>query len=414
MSIDAARKIAALFAVNGSNALLPLLLFPLLANRLSSEGFAHLVSVEAVMLYIMSFSMLGYEVAGVKKIIHKKMRGKWHDIYFYVAASVTMRLLFAGFIVVLVSGIAFMQFGERYLYLSLIWGLHPIGVAMQPSFYFQAVSENEKYACVLIFSRLLSLVLGWNFIENEEDVYLACGFISGGFFLSGFVSLWLAAYSLRKKGAVLMKGRRADYFSKVNINLASANLFVGLFRGSNILLLRSFANAEVVVVYALAEKMVKIIQATSMPLNLYFQNKLNEDLSKKEVSRKYVLKQVWAKTKPQIKLMTVVVMFFIFAMSISKYILNFVIFDGKVIVLTALMSLSVFFGISNFMFGTLGMSILNASQFFTRNVFLVGLISIVLTAVSARYFSIEGVAAVFVLAEILLFFLVMSYYRVEK
>jgi O-antigen/teichoic acid export membrane protein len=81
--------------------------------------------------------------------------------------------------------------------------------------------------------------------------------------------------------------------------------------------------------------------------------------------------------------------------------------------LISIMIFSIFFGVLNFMYGTLGLNHLGQKRYFAMSIFLTGLISLVLLIVLTKYFSINGTAINFVLSELILLIFILHKYKIR-
>lgn len=367
------------------------------------------------MLYILSFASYGFEVLGVREISAKKNSNDEYGIANYFAASILTRIsIFLALTIPLIVFTIFYQ-GGRFFELSLIWSLHPLGVLLQSNFYFQALNKNKYFSILLVTTRIISLAIAYFYIQ-PGDVLLASACISGSFFLSGVIAcghilISHAAYINAKDSL-----RNCIHQYKQGLHLASGNTFVAMFRGSNVLILSAFSSASEVMIYSLAEKIIKVVQAASMPLNMHYQNKVNNwfDHAKTRPTTNALKKKIWEFTRIQL--------WIIFSMIAASLIalITYRKTDGTFLVspdqlsITSFMSIAIFLGICNYMFGAIGLTLLGRERNFAKYVFISGMASIVLSMLSAKFLGIFGVATAYVLGEAILFTLCIRAFSIFK
>ena len=78
------------------------------------------------------------------------------------------------------------------------------------------------------------------------------------------------------------------------------------------------------------------------------------------------------------------------------------------------MNLAVFFGISNFMFGSAGLNFLSERKYFFKSIFLVGMLSVIITLSLTFFIGVFGAAISFVLSEVMLLILIIKKYNIFK
>ena len=83
----------------------------------------------------------------------------------------------------------------------------------------------------------------------------------------------------------------------------------------------------------------------------------------------------------------------------------------EILVLISAMSVAVLFGISNYMFGTVGLSIIGEHRYYAKSIFRVGIVTLILSIIMSYMFQEFGAAFSFVVGELLLLVFFYSKYR---
>jgi PST family polysaccharide transporter len=77
------------------------------------------------------------------------------------------------------------------------------------------------------------------------------------------------------------------------------------------------------------------------------------------------------------------------------------------------MIFSIFFGVLNFMYGTLGLNHLGQKRYFAKSIVITGSISLLTLLVFTKYFSVYGTATNFVLSELILLVFILNKYKIK-
>ena len=397
----AALNLVALAAIQGANALIPILFFPYLVFILGTTLFAKLVAFEAVALYVVTVSLYSFEVIGVQRLIEAKGRGRDEisRVYFEILYTRIFLFLVSCFIVLAI----FYLFFPHDLIYAAMWMLLPLGQVFQSNYYYQAVERNFANALIIILSRFSFIAVGYFFVKGVDDVFLAHALIPLSYLVSGLFSVALIAKQLESLPPYI----RANVIWETLCSgwvLFFGNLAVVLYRNSNILILTAVSgNVVAISAYAVAEKLVKMLQAICTPLNQLFFPRV---ISALQLEKSLPVTVIWKYTKPQIVIfilfLPVVIFLAYIDLSYRQYIFNKDIFPIFII-----MSFAPLFGIANFMFGMVGLSAVKKSGSFAQGTVLAGFSSVALCIASSQFFSTYGAAFSYLLAEVILFLYVI-------
>lgn len=390
-----------LMAIQGANALFPLLVFPFLLGALGTDAFSTLVVAEAVAFYVLTVCLYSFDTSGVQYILEAKRDGghKAEARCFFNILGVRVFLFFISALPL--GAIYYFCAGESFS-VFLVWLFFALGMVLQSNYYFQAIERNWPLAAFVIVSRVIALLSVYFFVKNAEDLLLASLILVGSFLASGgaaFFSLIkkfgfseLKAFSFKSVVPLLSEGK----------HIFVGNASVALFRGANVLILAGISNASAVSAYSLAEKVIKSIQALARPLNQLFMpkairawNMLVED----KKTKLEAFRIIWKHTRVQVFLMLLVLPVggvFIYVAHLFEYLVGF---SDHAIFLIALMAPAVVFGVANAMFGAVGLSLIGAQAYFAKAVFCVGVTVFLLSIVASYFFGATGAAFSFVIAE---------------
>ena len=391
----------ALAAIQGANAVFPIIFFPYFLFVLGPSLFARLVVLEAVALYILTISLYSFKIIGAQRLIEAKKSSDLAVLRVYFETLYTRLSLFlvsAGCVL-----FVFYVFFPRDLIYIAVWLFFPLGQILQSNYYYQAMEENGINAILIIGSRVLFLMGGYILIKGVDDVLIAHALIPMSYFSSGLISVFVVRRQM--KGVMIPLDVSLIWRNlKEGWVLFFGGLAVVLYRNTNVLILTAVSgNAIAISAYAMAEKMVKMLQAICTPLNQLFLPRVILALQLKNINPK---SEIWKYTKPQVLTFAA----FLPLVSLMAYFDSNhgqLIFNSKTLNIFLVMSLVPIFGIVNFMFGMVGLSVLNKSTSFARGTILAGFSSVVLCAIGGHFFAAYGAAIAFLFAEIILFACVM-------
>lgn len=394
-----AKNLISLAAIQGGNALIPLIMFPYFLSKLGPQNFSQLAALEAASFILLTFSLYSFDVSGLKKINNAKRIGN-HSL-----ARTHYSILYARLIIFLPCALLLVLltfFFERNLSLvSLVWLFFPLGVVLQSSYFYQATSNNLPLALFVVTPRIASCIIAFTYTNEDTSLLFASSLISLSYFASGVAS---SIYMYKTLGF-----RAPNRLTRTSLALIrqGRHLFVGglsvlLYRGSNTLLLTALsAPPSAISVYAIAEKYVKMLQAITFPITQLFAVRLVRDITDSGHGVKPLRQILWANTKHQVTLAVAIATAFSLACVTIAPSIDWAIPEQALHLMLVMIPATVL-GIVNYMYGTLAFSSLNMESFYAKMLLLCGISTITVSAILIHYFSAVGAAAAYTFAEALL------------
>ncbi|WP_276489093.1 oligosaccharide flippase family protein [Ectopseudomonas mendocina] len=388
-----------LVAIQGGNAIFPLIVFPLLLSSLGWDAFSTLVVAEALAFYVLTICLYGFDLLGVKYIIEASQRGEdGAEIYFNILVA---RMILFTIAAVFFSGFYYV-FGVDNFIVFFVWLFFPLGMVLQSNYYFQAIERNFYLAFVILVSRFLAILAIYFFVKVPADLLLASLILVGSFLASGAAVFFLMLLRFGLAGLGFVKPRLIYDLLYDGRHVFLGGLSVVFFRGSNVLVLAVVSTSLAVSSYSLAEKIIKSTQALARPLNQFFTPRVIKEWGGSGKTNSVALSILWRNTKLQVALMLCVMPVIVFVMYISFSHEYFSGLNEYSLILVLLMSPAVVFGVANAMFGALGLSLIGAQSYFATAVFIVGVLALLFSIVVSPFWGGAGAAVSFVLGEVLL------------
>lgn len=406
------RNLFCLATIQLSNALLPLIAFPAVMLSIGVEQFSSIAITEAVATLLLAITLYSFEIDGVSSVVGLSVVEDREQI-----SRVFSEILYARLLIVATCALGVLAvlplLETRYQVLMLGWLLYPIGVALQSLWLFQALERNVVPAFVVAVTRIASLFGLLVYVDESTDYWLVPILFSLSYVMTGVI---LQGFLWRNTGITLVMVPVQNILQRIR---GGAAIFIGgmsvsLYRDSNTLILGALSNSHAVSIYSIVEKFVKFIQAAARPLNQLYFNKVVRQLKGHTVPNFNSFVIVFRHTVPQLAVILVglILVFFLYTKIPHDWLDDKVgVVAGPGASLFTVMSVSVFFGISNFMFGSAGLNFLGEKKYFTKSIFLVGIFSVLFSLIFVPLFDYWATAVAFVLSEIILSALIALRYR---
>lgn len=404
-----ARNLAALTVIQGSNAVLPLIIFPYALYIFGSDVYQNIVYAEAVALFGVALVLFGYDLFGVKELVSTRARWPESDLFSIVLAS---RLLL--FIVSTVLGTAFVAItSPETLIYFLCWLPMILSFAVQPNWYYQGIENNVFLAVCQIVSRV-GIVIGiFVLADNIHGTGLVL-MVSLGMLAGAVIAVW---------GACQIGQLRLHWppFESIVQSLQETKeiflsaFSVTLFRSSNVILLSLLGvNSDAVSLYSVVEKLIKAVQAICRPLNQFFYPGVLRACNDHTKPSAHLLKGLTPLIVPQ--LLVLGALWVTAALLSVTYVIqdNLVASDTKQLYeaakLVAIMAGATGFGIVNFMLGSAALNAVGYQRTLLVCVLATGVLSLGLNILLIGNFGVTGAAIGYTVAETVLFSLLLYVY----
>lgn len=406
-------NLGALACIQGANAILPLIVFPLILTRVGADHYSRIAVTESVMLVLLSLTVYSFDVEGISLVAGLNLTTESERI-----SEIFSEILLARLALFALSGIALVIIAPFMSSTTVLllsgWILFPLSYTLQSTWFFQAIERNIAPAVVILITRFACIFLIKLIIVSPADFYLAPVIISGCYAMGGAVLLGyiISMYRVRVRWVPLAAISRALNRGK---EIFLGNVSVVLYRGSNVVILSTFSAGAAVVTYSLAEKAIKVFQAGATPLNQQFFPRVIRALQSMRTPDSDAFRAILRYTIPQMGLlllggMILATGLFLFRDLLPARIHTPIVNDTLTLVI--IMAGTVFFGVANFMFGTSGLNYLGKRAYFAKAILATGVMNVVVCSLLSNFFAAKGAAFSFLLAEVFLFALVTrAYFR---
>jgi PST family polysaccharide transporter len=388
--------------------LVPIITIPYIIRIIGPEKFGLISIAQAASYYLMIIVDFGYSITGVQKISQTqnsnvKQSEAIKNIFFiqiFLCALVFLPL------VILLINVPYLNQNWDVFFFAFISVPANILIAL---WFYTGVEKVRYINYITVFSKAVYLVLIVIFIREISDYKYVPLIYSTSLAIAGIYSIILLYKKFNIRFGNQIKLNTKQYL-KSDWNIFVSNLFINLYRNSNILILGLFASETSVGIYSAAEKLVKAIQGVFTPITqvLYpfiSRRKVKDSLQSISILKKLIL------------VLTIITSLFailiiIFADQITILILGEKYNSASILI--KLISFVITFSVLNYMIGIIFMTNYNMKKEFSKSVMIVGILNVVFCSFLSYEFAEFGAAISFIIAEFLLLLIMLIYIYFNK
>jgi len=396
-------NLTALICIQGSNAVVPLIVFPFALHALGSTAYAELVFSEAIALFVLAIVTYSFDIVGVSNVVRLRCERPDPDLSGLFSAIFYVRLLL--FVVAAACALAlYRAFTDGSLVNIALWMLIPLSYVFQSTWLYQGLESNAPVAIFSFVSRTACVALVVALIDRPSDKYLLPGIMGSTYFLGGLGAFAYAKYRYQ------LRLRRVSWKNLRQLIVEGKEMFLGnisvsLSKDMNVIILGTVGvPAHSLAAYSIAEKLIKSFQAIARPLNqLFFPKTIRAIKDELEPSWR-VAKAIFRQTLPQLGVLLLVLCLIVACyFVVGKNISSIASFPnvGEIVQFLTIMVPGVFFGVASFMLGSVGLNYLNCRNYFFRVILIVGLVSVSVCYWFAHSIGAMAAAFCYVSAEVL-------------
>ncbi|MDC2825184.1 oligosaccharide flippase family protein [Rodentibacter pneumotropicus] len=275
--------------VQFGNMVLPLVVLPLLLNRLGIEKYGLVVFSQSIAAYFAVFIRFGFNTYATQQVsISRYDKHKVNEIFIHV---IFLELIF--FIISL--SLIFFYFSLVSVIDPGIYILSLLAVFLEillPIWYFQGVERMKYITLINLSAKIISAVCIFLFVKNDSDYFLVpvCYLVGSlvVFFISVFIFVRNETFSFKRPTT-----KTIIFYIKGSIVFVLSDIMAILKDKTNIMLLGSFVGMYSVAYYDLAEKIVWAFRSVFSNINTaffpYFVNKRHPKQVKQVLTGIFIL-----------------------------------------------------------------------------------------------------------------------------
>jgi O-antigen/teichoic acid export membrane protein len=407
------KNLVALGAIQAANAILPLLIFPYALIVVGADQFANIVLAESIAVFLAIVVLYNFEIEGVAKVVGLDAQRDRHLISRVFSSVLYVRLLLFFCLVPVALFVAWM-INSELVWLVLCWLMIPLGYAIQTNWLCQGMERNGSIAVAALTTRLLAVAILVMSL-NEGNAIIVPLVVASMFLMAAVISLIYAIWRLNVR---FMKVPISELWQMIiaGKNVFFANLTVGFYRDANVLILGGLgAGGSTIAAYSMAEKFVKMIQATIRPFNQLFFPRIISLTMKFGTPDSRLLRSLLSYVWPQLGVLLLLLTTLTASALVARDVFGLSLETaGDIAPLFFVMSLAAFAGVANFMLGMAGLTGLGDTQYLLRVTALVGFANVLIVFGLAYLYGGMGAAIGFVLAEMMMLALIGRRYLQDR
>jgi O-antigen/teichoic acid export membrane protein len=415
-NLKAFRNFGALSAIQLANALVPILVFPFALSVLGANQYAELAIAEALSVIVLTTVLYSFEVEGVGKVIDLEAAADRDGLARFFGAVLAARLclfLVSASILLLITAAVTGNFSL----LLAFWLLVPLGHVFYSYWYFQGTEKNMPVAIMTVAARITGVALVLLMVRKEGDAWLVPLCLGMPFCAGGIAS---AIYIALRSGAQLPRAPITTIMALVwnGKTIVLGNAAVVLYRDLNVVLLGAAGiPAAGIAAYSLAEKVIKMVQATSRPLNQVYFPRAIKALQGEKRPTWHAATVIAKMTAPQllgmVVLLTGAVAAYSLAIQLDLLPARWRLPDATQAPMLMMLP-AVFLGVANYMFGVVGLNYLGARGALAGAIVITGVLNLIVCAVLAVWVGAMGGAMAFSVAELVLLAQILLCYHKKR
>jgi PST family polysaccharide transporter len=256
-----AKNYVALLFIQGTNFILPLIIFPYLVRTLGSEKYGLVMVAQSVALFLTIIVDFGFNISATREVANLKNDKEKLSQFYWNVFSIKLVLIIITFLLLLGLIICVDKFSVDPLIYLFSFGL-VLGQAIFPTWFFQGIEKMQVITIVNVAAKLFFTISLFFVVLSPSDyqyvpIFNGLGFVISGLF--GFV------FSLQYVKFIFPKLSQVKEIIENSSSLFFSNFAVSLYTSSNTLILGFFAGDSMAGVYASMEKLILAIKSLYSP-----------------------------------------------------------------------------------------------------------------------------------------------------
>lgn len=246
------RNFSSLGLVQGINALIQLLLVPLVISRIGVDYYGQIAVIQVIVFFLATLAEYGYGQTGARDVALNRHNKTALAELFYNSLYTKVFLCLAAFLVLLLFSLIFPVIQSRFSLYCLAFVFVP-GQASLPSWFFQGMEKLQWAALLSLLSKILFAVSVVLFIHDPVHTGLFSLFLGLGNLVTGVAaSIWLIRHY--QLPSVPFNIKNVVTSLKEGWPVTVSNLLMNFMQYGNLFILRLFTNDLIAGYFSVAER----------------------------------------------------------------------------------------------------------------------------------------------------------------
>lgn len=245
--------------------ILPLITIPYLTRALSLEGYGLYVLVLAILAFLDICISYGFKISATDQIAKNRNDINFISKVFYEVLFSKVLISFFIVFIVIISSFFFPTLMQN-INLILLGLPFLIGKLIFPIWLFQGLQSMKYVVIAHLIGKVFFITMIFSFVKDQSHLELAVFFYSMCFFITGFLSFYMAhkiynlSFVLPLKTSIINQLKRGK-------NIFFQQLSVAFYSTINTIILGIYNPGIPVATYSLGDKVYKIAGSVSGPFN---------------------------------------------------------------------------------------------------------------------------------------------------
>lgn len=246
------RNFSSLGLVQGINALIQLLLVPLVISRIGVDYYGQIAVIQVIVFFLATLAEYGYGQTGARDVALNRNNKTVLAELFYNSLYTKFFLCAAAFLLLLLLALIFPVIRSQFSLYCLAFVFVP-GQASLPSWFLQGMEKLQWAALISLFSKICFAIAVVLFIHDPEHTGLFTLFLGLGNLVTGIIaSIWLIRHY--QLPAVPFRLQQVISSLKEGWPVTLSNLLINIMQYGNLFILRLFTNDLVAGYFSVAER----------------------------------------------------------------------------------------------------------------------------------------------------------------
>jgi PST family polysaccharide transporter len=388
------QNIISLFALQGANYVLPLIVIPYLVRVLGPSNFGRLAFAQAFIIYFTILVDYGFDLSATRKIaLIRKDKIMLSRYVSTVLITKSLLAIFGGAVVYSVT-VYFDRFSsDPYIYLLCYTSV--AGSVIFPTWLYRGLEYMKLMSGLTILGRTTAVILLFIFVTDRNDLLRAAEIQSSSLLIGGLPAMYLILRKAEISLNIPRIGEMKETFTDGWHAFISTSA-ITLYTNTNIFVLGLVADAKTVGYFAAASRLILALNGLFSPIN--------------QAVYPYVVRVFSKSRNAAFRFMAKVISFqlalaFLLCIAIfisAGYIVRIIFgsdYNASIILLRIIFMLPFFSTLTN-IFGVQIMMSLDLKQAFAKAIFLTAAVNLVIIYPLTKTYGATGAAAAVCFIEI--------------
>jgi polysaccharide transporter, PST family len=276
-----------LFSLQAVGYIFPLITFPYLTQHLGLVGFGKYILIQTIFIYLDGIVSYGFKVTATDLVSKSSNKIEEVSSIFCSVLAVKLILLLLVSILLCIS-VFFIPFIKSNFILIIIGFPYLIGNFLFPVWLFQGMQRMKYITFIHVIAKVFFTCSIFLLVKDANDIIYAVGSYSFGVLLAGIFSIFIAYNMFSLKLYIpSLNLIREQFISGYYVFLSQFS--VSMYSSVNTLILGALTSEMTVGIYAIADKVYKMVTALATPFSRALFPFMSQKFSSNSSRYKYVV-----------------------------------------------------------------------------------------------------------------------------